>query len=262
MAGLENKIFSDKNAQPLLWLRYLDDILCIRTDVLEKLKEFFSYLNSCLPIIKFTMDYSDTTINFLDVSVTKNSTKLSINLFTKDTYSHQYLHATSCHSYSCKKSIPYGQEIRMKRICSDPEQQKLRLEDLRNWLVNRGYKQKIVSQQIHRVDAIDRDTLIIKHPKQNTIETLTLVLTYHPALKNVTPHCHTFKSPRLQYVLPTLPRLTFRNDKSLKDKLFRPKLKNPNRRDPGDYKYGSNLCQICNIISLENEFTNRHRSKF
>ena len=41
MAGLENKIISDTNVQPLLWLRYLDDIFCIWTDGLEKLKEFF-----------------------------------------------------------------------------------------------------------------------------------------------------------------------------------------------------------------------------
>ena len=124
----------------------------------------------------------------------------------------------------------------------------------------------IVSQQIHRVDAIDRENLLMRHPKQNNIETLTLILTYHPALKNVheilrKAHRHTLKSPRLQYVLPTPPRVAFRNDKSLKDKLVSSKLKNPDRRDPGNYKCGSNLCQICNIISLENEFTDRHRSK-
>ena len=45
MAGIEDKIFSDTNVQPLLWLRYLDDIFGIWTDGLEKLKEFFSYLN-------------------------------------------------------------------------------------------------------------------------------------------------------------------------------------------------------------------------
>ena len=116
------------------------------------------------------MDYFDTTINLLDVSVTKNSTKLSTDLFTKDTDFHQYLHATSCHPNSCKKSIPYGQAINIKRICSDTEQLNLRLEDLSNWLVNRGYKEEIVSQQIHRVDAIDRETLLIEHPKQNNIE--------------------------------------------------------------------------------------------
>ena len=41
MAGLENKIFSDTNIQSLPCLRYLDDIFCIWTDGLEKLKEFF-----------------------------------------------------------------------------------------------------------------------------------------------------------------------------------------------------------------------------
>ena len=98
---------------------------------------------------------------------------MSTDLFTKDADPHQYLHATSCHPYSCKTSIPYRQAIRIKLICSDPEQLKLRLEDLSNWLVNRGYKQEILSRQIHRVDTIDRETLLIKHLKQNNIETLT-----------------------------------------------------------------------------------------
>ena len=61
------------------------------------------------------MDYSDTTINFLGVSVPKNSTKLPTDLFTKGTDSHQYLHVTSCHPYRCKKSVLYGLAIRIKR---------------------------------------------------------------------------------------------------------------------------------------------------
>ena len=65
----------------------------------------------------------------------------------------------------------------------------------------------------------------------------------------------------MQYVLPTQPRVAFWNDKSLKDKLVRSKLKNPNRRDPVNYKCGSNLCQICNMISWDDEFTDRDRSK-
>ena len=61
--------------------------------------------------------------------------------------------------------------------------------------------------------------------------------------------------------LSTPTKVAFRNDKSLKDKLVRSKFKNRNRRDPGIYKCASNLCQTCNIISLENEFTDRHRSR-
>ena len=90
-------ISSYKNVQKLLWVWYLDDIFCIWTDGLEKLNELFSYLSSFHPTIKFTMNYSDTNNNFLDVYVTKNSAKLSTDLFTKEADFHQYLHETSCH---------------------------------------------------------------------------------------------------------------------------------------------------------------------
>ena len=69
--------------------------------------------------------------------------------------------------------------------------------------------------------------LIIKNPlKRNKIKTVTLVLTHHPALKSVyeilrKAHRHTYKLPRLQYVLTAPPRVAFRNDKS--------KLKHPNK---------------------------------
>ena len=56
------------------------------------------------------MHYSITNTNILDVYVTKkNEKRLSIDLFSKDTDSHQYLHATSSHPPNCKKSISYGQ---------------------------------------------------------------------------------------------------------------------------------------------------------
>ena len=76
--------------------------------------------------------FSNNTI-FLDVSITKKGTKLSTDLFTKDTDSHQYLHATSCHPTSCKESIPYGQTICIKRICSDTNHLKTRLNSLSDW---------------------------------------------------------------------------------------------------------------------------------
>ena len=72
---------------------------------------------------------------------------------------------------------------------------------------------------------------------------------------------HTSKLPRLKYVLSAPRIVTFWNDKSLKERLVRSKLKNPNKIAPGNYKCGSKLCQICDIISLENEFTDRCKNK-
>ena len=116
MAGLEEEIFSSTEFQPLLWLRYLDDIFCLWTDTIEKLKEFLEFLNAFHASIKFTMDYSPYQINYLDVLIRKDESgkTLRTSLYTKATDTHQYLHAQSCHRAVYKKSIPYSQAVRMK----------------------------------------------------------------------------------------------------------------------------------------------------
>ena len=53
------------------------------TEGADKLKEFFNYLNEFHPSIKFTMEYSEKEINFLDVLVTKSDSdeKLCSSLY-------------------------------------------------------------------------------------------------------------------------------------------------------------------------------------
>ena len=63
-------------------------------------------------------------------------------------------------------------------------------------------------------------------------------------------HRHIYKPPRLKYTLTAPPRVAFQNDKSLNEKLIQSKLKNSNKGVPGNYKCGSKLCQISDIISL------------
>ena len=119
MAGLERKIFESGGFNPFVWLRFLDDIFCLWLEGEEKLYNFVKYLNEFHPTIKFTMEKSYEKINFLDVVVYKENKCLSTDLYTKDTDTHQYLHAKSCHRSCIKRAIPYGQAIRIKRICSD-----------------------------------------------------------------------------------------------------------------------------------------------
>ena len=69
MAGLEEEIFKNPKFKPFLWLRYLDNIFCLSTEDIDKLKEFFNYLNEFHPSFKFTMKYSEKQTNFLDVLV-------------------------------------------------------------------------------------------------------------------------------------------------------------------------------------------------
>ena len=157
MAGFEEEIFEKSHFQPYLWLRYLNHIFCIWTDRLENLTEFFGFLSNVHPSIKFTIEYSQKQINFSGVLISKNDNESSLvtSLFTKSTDSHQYLQATSCHRSIYKKSIPYGQAIRMKFICSNEVDLQWKLLDLESWLTERGYKSEIIQPEIQKVSLIE-----------------------------------------------------------------------------------------------------------
>ena len=45
-SSVAEKIFRNTNFKSLSWLRYLDDIICIWTEGLERLQEFYQNLNS------------------------------------------------------------------------------------------------------------------------------------------------------------------------------------------------------------------------
>ena len=111
---------------------YLDDIFCVWTHEEEALKLSEEFLNGVHPTIKFTSRImGNNSLDFLDVKITKHGHVLSTDLFTKAVDTHQYLHSLSCHPFNCKKAIVYGKALRLKRICSDEDILKNRLNDLK-----------------------------------------------------------------------------------------------------------------------------------
>ena len=110
--------------------------------------------------IKFTSDASKTTVNFLDVKISLKDGKFSTDLFVKPTDTHQFLHPSSCHPFHCKKAIPFSQALRLNRICSSDDEFENRCEDLYDWLRDRGYKHKLVEDQIRRACNFDRNDLL------------------------------------------------------------------------------------------------------
>ena len=122
--------------KPHTWWRFIDDIFIIWTEGEEKLEEFINYLNNAHETIKFTSKWSKERIEFLDVEVINESGKLETDVYVKPTDSHQYLHYSSCHPSGCKKSIPYAQAMRLRRICSKTCFFVKRVLDLCNYLIS------------------------------------------------------------------------------------------------------------------------------
>ena len=76
-----------------MWWRYVDEIFFLWGHGEEKLKEFIEDLNEEHLTIKFTTEWSQTSINFLDVTVSLIGGEITTDLYVKPTDSHKYLHS-------------------------------------------------------------------------------------------------------------------------------------------------------------------------
>ena len=107
--------------QSYLWLRFMDDIFMIWTAGPEKLKIFVDYPNNLHSTIKFKYSHSPSNIPFLDVMVSVKDGSIETDLYTKPTDKHQYLLVSSCHPQHTKRAIPFSLALRLRRICSNPD---------------------------------------------------------------------------------------------------------------------------------------------
>ena len=160
MGYLEDKILNSLVEKPLVWGRYIDDNFMICNTGKRHLKSFLKILNSCHPTIKFTREYSLHKVNFLDAEVIRSGSKLLTNSYVKPTDTHQYLEFSSCHVYLSKKYIPYTQDLRFNRICSENTFFNNRCNKLECWLKDRGYNEKVVRQQILKARKFTREDLL------------------------------------------------------------------------------------------------------
>ena len=158
------------------------------------------------PTRKFTAEYSKEEVNFLDLNIKLIDGELKTDLFVKPTDTHQFLDPTSSHPYHCKKGIPYSQALRLNRICSDKYINfDKRCDDLEKWLIERGYNEKMIRNQILRAREHSRNDLLEREKQQMSEQKLTFSITYKEHKK----------------LFPNVLVIGFRDGKSLKDFLIR-----------------------------------------
>ena len=120
MTKFEEKYVYTYSLQPKLWNRFTVDIFLIWPHGMDSPLEFIKHLNTVHSTIKFTSAISPTEIAFLDLTIYIKGNKLYTRLHTKTTDRHMYLNYNSDHPMSLKRSIPYSQFLRLKRIHSEP----------------------------------------------------------------------------------------------------------------------------------------------
>ena len=241
MADFEEKILESFEKKPMIWWRYIVDIFFIWELGEESLKVFIEQVNMFHFTIKFTAEYSEE-VNFLGVNIKLIDGELKTDLFVEPTDTHQFLDQTSCHSYHCKKGIPYSQALRLNIICSDNETFDRHCNDLEKWLMERGYNEKMIKQILSAREHSRNDPLE-KEKQQISERKLTFNITYYLAFRNVRStmeELHILLTPNEEHkVFPDVLVVGFWNGKSLKDYLVRtklPKLDESGRCEPCEKK--------------------------
>ena len=132
------------------------------------MEKFTTHLNSVHETIKFTIEKSRTSVSFLDTEVHLDNNHLYKNLFVKPTDWNNYLPFDSAHPCHCRKGLPYGQFLRIQRICS-------RVEDYHQHCVNKGallrqkgYPQSLIDEAYIKARDKNQDELL--HPTDGTID--------------------------------------------------------------------------------------------
>ncbi len=167
--------------QPLLYLRYIDDIFLLWTHGEDALAEFIQHLNSCTTFFKFTQEISPDMVTFLDTKVILKNNKIITDLYQKPTDSHNYLMYNSAHPQSCKDSIPYSQFLRKRRICSQEEDYIGHCLNLIRHFRCRGYPIKLLEEAMYQAQIRDRTSLLQYKPaKEENNTRFFLTTTYHP----------------------------------------------------------------------------------
>ena len=116
MDRLQNSFSETQTLKPLVSLRYIDDIFFIWAHSEKELKEIMKELNSFDTNIKFTYEYSNKRVSFLDLQVDIVEGILITSLTVKPTDPYQYLHYSPSHPEHIKRSIIYSQTLGLKKV--------------------------------------------------------------------------------------------------------------------------------------------------
>ena len=145
---------------------------------------------------------------------------IQTDLYTKPTDKHQHLLSSSCHPQHTKTSIPFSLALRIRRICSTNATFQFRINELKTYLLARGYRNTFLDSQFLRAYNISR---------HDSINRIPFVVTYNPALPHFSnilrKHFNILlSSDRCRDVFKHPPIVAYRRTSNLRDILVKAQL--------------------------------------
>ena len=107
------------------------------------------------------------------------------------------------------------------------------MSELRDMLLSRGYKRKLIDRNIEKALLVPRDQAIKRVIRKKDVDRVVFSVMYHPALPSIPRiiakgyRAMVESDPRLKEVFPKPPMVAYRRPPSLREKLIRAKVPPP-----------------------------------
>ena len=208
------------------------------------------------------MEHSRSKIVFLDTWVKVITNRLIVELYTKPTDTHNYLHFTSGHPKHTKRAGPYGQFLRIRRNCTLQSDYIKHSLKMKRHYIDRGYPELLIEDSRRQALLRNREDLLIPKIKKNeNSNVVPFILTHHPTnylvRKIISDNWGILSHSELcQKALPKIPLYGTRRSKNLKDILIRSKLNiepkpKPTGTKPIPDKCKKPFCTVCKKLKAE-----------
>lgn len=147
MESIENKVLKSLDFKPILFKRYVDDILTIIPK--NKVEYLLQKFNDFNENIQFTIEVGEVSINFLDVTIKKEGNLVTTNWYRKPTWSGRYLNFNSSSHINYKISVLNNLVDRGIKL-SDSKFHTANLKIIRTTLKNNNYPTEFIDKYIKR----------------------------------------------------------------------------------------------------------------
>ena len=184
MHALESMFLGSARHQPSLYLRYIDDVFGVWEHGLEELLEYFNFLNSVHPSIKFTLEHSANTgfIPFLDTKIhISSSGQYSTELFVKPMAAPVIIHFRSAQPMSTKRNTLRSQLIRAVRLSSPGDPRTRSIKTVEKLFLENGYPAHLIKRvraEVIRSQTRPRHTGSISNRASHGTSPVPLVLPF------------------------------------------------------------------------------------
>lgn len=246
------------------FFRFLDDIFFIWTGSEEQLQLHGTKLNGLIPDIAVTLNWSATTVDFLDTTVYVENSSLLTRVHFKSTDTHQLLHTASFHPRHTCRGVLKSQLIRFRRISSSRRDYDAACSVLFPVLRKRNYGRRMMRKMKADIwNMKDGDVLQLNKRKTNR-EILPMVVPYNEigttltvAWRRIISRNNIFDNFRLisaytaaRNIKSRLVRSSFTESPTV----IAPTNASTTDQRNGCFRCDSNRCRACNYVTETNSF--------